>query len=211
MIARLILATNSLKIAGEIQKSLLEFGIPNPHPDLLYIDSSQKLGIEQARKIKEFFSLKPHSFKGKAVVLEDASKLTEEAQNSLLKTLEEMPGQSLFILAARSEADLLPTVLSRCQIIKVEADSQNQAATPGVEIEKLMQLDVAGRFEYIEKLKDRPQLLHELVAFFRNKMLENPQKNEFLKELLQAEEWAAQNVNIRAILEHLMLVIPARK
>lgn len=213
MIARLVISQNSTQIKQEVQKSLLLSGLSNPHPDLLYFDSSQKLGIEQARKVKQFLSLKPFSAKGKAVVLEDASKLTAEAQNSLLKTLEELSSECLFILGAKSDVNFLPTILSRCQIIKLDQPAPNQGgsgpATP--EVERLIQMGIADRFEYIEKLKDRQQFLLDLTAFFRDKMVKEPENREifeFVKNLMLAQEWAAQNVNIRAILEYLMLVMP---
>ncbi|KKQ83326.1 MAG: hypothetical protein UT04_C0033G0009 [Candidatus Daviesbacteria bacterium GW2011_GWF2_38_7] len=69
-----------------------------------------------------------------------------------------------------------------------------------------------NRFEYVEKIKNKEEFLHCLVYFFRQEMLKNAYKKpdvlQFLKELLPAEQWAKQNVNIRAILEYLMLVMP---
>ncbi len=190
----------------------MEAGVSNPHPDLLYLDSTQKLGIEQARKIKESLSLKPYSLKGKVIILEDASSLTDQAQNSLLKTLEELPKNALFIMGAASDANFLPTILSRCRIVKI--DSGATSYKPNIDIENLTEADTAGRFEYIEKLKDRPKFLSDLVIFFREKMVNNPknsQTTKFIKQLVSAQEWAAANVNTRAILEYLMLVMPREK
>lgn len=193
MIAKLIISQDPKEV---INKHMSPAGITNPHPDLLYMDAGQKLGIEQARKIKQFFSLKPYSLKGKVVILEDATKLTGDAQNSLLKTLEELTNDSLFILGADSDVNFLPTILSRCQIIR---DGTGAINTTTDEAFKLMQMDLAGKFGYIEKCKDKHKLLSELTAYLRN------------REVLQAEEWASANVNIRAILEHLMLVCPTPK
>ena len=125
--------------------------------------------------------------------MEDAAKLTGDAQNSLLKTLEELMNDSIFILGANSDANFLPTLLSRCQIIRAGTGPGDITTD---EAKRLMQMDLAGKFEYIEKCKDKHKLLNELAAHLRN------------KEVLQAEEWAAANVNIRAILEHLILVMP---
>lgn len=214
MVARLIIASSKEQILEEVTKILSEVGITNPHPDLLYLDPSQKLGIDTARKIKQTFSIKPHSLKGRTVVLEDASKLTYDAQNSLLKTLEELPANSSLILGANSTNYFLPTVLSRCQIIKLDNSPANENHIASVvvdEIEKLMTAEVADKFEYIEKLKNKPQFLLDLTVFFRAKMIEKPhskQISEYLKKLMQAQEWAGANVNIRAILEYLMLEIP---
>lgn len=203
MIARLLIGSREERI--EKIKSFLErSGLKNPHPDLFYFDSDSKLGIAEARKINDFFSLKPYSGKSRAVILEDASHLTDEAQNALLKTLEELPESALFILCANSDAAFLPTVLSRCQIIRVQGIGYRvQGYTE--DIEKLINSTVEQRFEYIEKLKDREEFFLSLLVYFHQKL---PANFKFTKELLQAEQWQKQNVNLRAILEYLMLVMP---
>lgn len=206
MIARLLISPSLDKRVEEINKILSEAGLKNPHPDLLYLSSETKLGISEARKIKEHFSFKPFQAKGRGVVLEDASTLTVEAQNALLKTLEELPETGLFILSADSDFKLLSTVLSRCQIIRLQPKGERDETTDYTkDIEKLLESTIEERFEYVEKLKDREGFLKFLPFFFHKNLVSH---KDFLKELLQAEEWANQNVNIRAILEYLMLVMP---
>lgn len=210
MIARLLISPSVKTGIEEIEKSLDSAQISHNHPDLLYFKAGEKLGIEQARKIKEHFSLKPYSAKGRVVVLEDASLITVEAQNALLKTLEEPPPDAILILAAPSDANFLPTILSRCQIIRLQASGNREQKTE--DIEKLLTSSIEDRFEYIEKLKDKDDFLHSLVNYFHEDLNVHPggANIKFIKELLQAEQWAKQNVNIRAILEYLMLVIPSK-
>ncbi len=203
MIARLLIGSQENR-SEKIQSFLEEAGLKNPHPDLLYFPADSKLGISEARKIKEHFSLKPYSSKSRAVVLEDASSLTPEAQNALLKTLEELSEHALFILCANSDAFFLPTVLSRCQIITLQPGRLQAKSNFSADIEKLLTTSIEQRFEYIEKLKDREEFFHSFVNYFHIKL---PANTEFVSELLQAEEWANQNVNIRAILEYLMLLM----
>lgn len=216
MIARLLISPSQDVRISVIKEELEKNGFTGNHPDLLYFDQGLKLGIAEARKIKVHFSLKPYSAKGRAVVLEDATTLTAEAQNALLKTIEELPKEAVFILGASSDANLLPTILSRCEIIYLEAknDDTLKYYKYHQDLEKLLGSTIEERFAYIEKLKNRDELLHFLVYTFRE-MLQAPKPRlgklaatNFLKELLQAEEWAKQNVNIRAILEYLMLVMP---
>ncbi len=210
MIARLLIGPLET-IKKEIQENLalhLRGVNVNNHPDLLYFSSDSKLGIAESRKIKEFFSLKPYSGKGRAVVLEDATSLTPEAQNALLKTLEELPKHGLFILCANSDAPFLPTVLSRCQIITLQPPRLQAKSNFSADIEKLLESNLEQRFEYIEKLKDREEFFLSLLDYFHKKL---PANSKFVKELLQAGEWQKQNVNIRAILEYLMLVMPSIK
>lgn len=203
MIARLLISSLD-KIREEIALH------PLNHPDVLYFKAGEKLGIAEARKIKQHFALKPYSLKGRVVITEDASVMTTEAQNALLKTLEEPPEEAILILGAPSDANLLPTILSRCEIViltpsKVEGEGSLANASTYQDIEKLISSGIEDRFEYIEKLKDKKEFLYALLQYFHQKL---PANLEFTKELLKAEQWAKQNVNIRGILEYLLLKMP---
>ena len=126
MIARLLISPSIERRVDEIKKIIAsrlpslpagKAGGNTNHPDVLYFETGEKLGIAEARKIKEHFSLKPYSASGRVVIIEDAGVLTPEAQNALLKTLEEPPKEAILILGAGSDANLLPTILSRCQVV----------------------------------------------------------------------------------------------
>lgn len=217
MIAKLLISPSIDKIKEEIGLHLS--GVNVNHPDVLYFEAGEKLGIGEARKIKDHFYLKPYSLKGKVVIIEDASVMTTEAQNALLKTLEEPPEEAILILGAPSDANLLPTILSRCEIHRFPTTDYR---LPTTDIEKLINSSIEERFEYIEKLKDKKDFLRSLIYFFRELLhqkitkhdaavqqnVTNSQVKDFLKELIVAEQWAKQNVNIRGILEYLMLKMP---
>ena len=89
--------------------------------DLLEISNEEtdkiSLGIEVSRQIINFLKEKPIERSAKGVIIHEAGSLTTEAQNALLKTLEEPPLTSFLILTTSKKTDLLPTVLSRCQIV----------------------------------------------------------------------------------------------
>lgn len=209
MIARLLISDDLASRKEVIEQILGDYKMPNPHPDLLYFLSDAKLGIEQSRKIKEHFSLKPYSAKGRIAVLENAGELTHEAQNALLKTIEELPENAVFILASDSDSKFLPTILSRCKVTRVKGkESRVEDAAQVQEIEKLLNSTIEERFAFVEKLKDKEGFLQALVAYFHKKL---PDNSEYVSELMQAEAWAKQNVNIRAILEYLMLEMPTVK
>ncbi len=214
MIARLLISSTHQNLLDEINKILNQAGLSNPHPDLLTFTFESKLGMPEARKIKEHFSLKPYSAKGRAVILEDATNLTPDAQNALLKTLEELPEEGIIILGASSDAKFLPTILSRCEIVILNSfqDLKEMPEQVRHDIEELLKSDIETRFEYIEKLKDRGEFLKFMVHYFHQQLPSHLTNNNtnFLKELLQAEQWAEANVNIRGILEYLMLVMPGK-
>lgn len=213
MISQLLIHPELQKREEQAVLILEKEGISRNHPNSLWLDE-EKLGIEQVRKVKEFLSLKPYQGKSQAVVILQADNLTPEAQNAFLKTLEEPPGEAVVILGVTSEEKLLSTIISRCQVINLSNSATN---TPDVlvkspkDIEKLLGSTIEERFKFIEKLEDREDFLYALTAYFHQKFTATPERctHKFLKDLLEAEKWAKQNVNIRAILEYLMLKIPS--
>ena len=93
------------------------------HPDLrcegLGVDERgerrDRVLIEQVRTVQAFLGGQALAGRGKIVIFEEAQALTEDAQNALLKTLEEPPRGSLIVLVSHNASRLLPTVRSRCQ------------------------------------------------------------------------------------------------
>lgn len=85
------------------------------HPDLLVIrPEGATIKIEQIRQLQSAFALAPYLSGRRVCIIEDAERLTAQAANSILKTLEEPQGSSLFILVASSKQQLLATIISRC-------------------------------------------------------------------------------------------------
>ncbi|HEX7633587.1 MAG TPA: AAA family ATPase [Candidatus Saccharimonadales bacterium] len=80
------------------------------------------IGIEAIRELEHFLSLKvpTRTAQNRLVIIENAHTLTTEAQNALLKTLEEPPKGTVLLLTATSEQALLPTIRSRVQKIAVK-------------------------------------------------------------------------------------------
>ncbi|GAJ09349.1 unnamed protein product, partial [marine sediment metagenome] len=74
--------------------------------------------IEQIRDLKRQTGYKLFEGKKKVWIIKEADKLTLEAANSLLKILEEPPPDTVFILISKTQERLLPTILSRCEIIR---------------------------------------------------------------------------------------------
>lgn len=88
------------------------------HPDFLLIEPDEKnrrpvVTIAQAREIRRFLALTPVIAKGKVVIVDGVERLTSEAANALLKTLEEPPGKTTLFLIAHETSRLLPTIRSR--------------------------------------------------------------------------------------------------
>ena len=88
------------------------------HPDIIYVPST--IGVEEIRdRIVETVQIKPYQGPYKIYIVEEAEKLTVQAQNVLLKTIEEPPSYVVFILLTSSTEALLPTILSRCVLLNM--------------------------------------------------------------------------------------------
>ncbi len=87
------------------------------HPDLLRLghQGERSIGIDAVRELIARVSGSAQLSGYKVVLLARAEIMTEAAANALLKTLEEPPGRTLFVLQSAESARLLPTILSRCQ------------------------------------------------------------------------------------------------
>ncbi len=79
---------------------------------------SKTIKIEAIRELQRRLSFKPYEGKKKLAIIDNAEDMTTEALNSFLKTLEEPPGETVIILITSNMHSLLPTVVSRCQVIK---------------------------------------------------------------------------------------------
>jgi DNA polymerase-3 subunit delta' len=93
------------------------------HPDFLVIEPTSEalqkhqpqIKIGQIREFRRLTSYPPFGSGWRVALIKPAEALNDEAANALLKTLEEPPERHLIVLTALGEADLLPTVVSRCQ------------------------------------------------------------------------------------------------
>ena len=101
------------------------------HPDFLLIENKDsQLSIEVVRQVERQLSFLPALSNKKVVVFEEASRLTLDAQNALLKTLEEPPEYAVIILVSQRES-LLPTILSRCLRLSFQPVSPKEIEKAG--------------------------------------------------------------------------------
>jgi len=97
------------------------------HPDLHWLEPQVRtgglgsLGIDQVRRLIQEAAWRPYEGGWKVLVIAQADRLTPEAQNSLLKLLEEPPGQAVILLTSPRPDQLLPTVRSRCHTVPLRS------------------------------------------------------------------------------------------
>jgi DNA polymerase-3 subunit gamma/tau len=84
-------------------------------PDIIEIDAASNRGIDDIRDLRERVRYAPAQLPSKVYIIDEAHQITGAAANAFLKTLEEPPAHSRFILATTDPEELLPTIVSRCQ------------------------------------------------------------------------------------------------
>jgi DNA polymerase-3 subunit delta' len=94
------------------------------HADLVIVTpEGLSIGIDEAKEVVRKAATSPGVGRWRIVIVEDADRLTEEAENTLLKTLEEPPERTVIMLCAPSAADMLATTASRCRQVPLRVPS----------------------------------------------------------------------------------------
>lgn len=194
------------------------------NPDLEILHSQTAIGIEEIRQLQTKLSLKPFAKKIKVALIVKAENLTPEAQNSLLKTLEEPPANSLIILLAPDTGWLLPTIVSRCQIITLNPKEQiflspQESADFEKTFQKIINSSLGERWQILENLEIGQDRLkaqefltkmvfltrkHLLANFLEKKETSSPTAVQYLNilaSLSQSQFFLQSNTNVRLTLE----------
>ena len=151
-------------------------------PDLIVIRSADSessiknkkdmmaIEIDQMREVQNFLSYKSYYGGYKSVIIENAERMTIEAQHCFLKSLEEPKGNTIiFLLAAKTDL-LLPTIVSRCQEIKFLPKSRCEFSTEEQKILKdflnVAESDLATKFQYAKKANLEEGELSKMLEIF---------------------------------------------
>ncbi|MEO0092301.1 MAG: hypothetical protein ABIK61_06305 [candidate division WOR-3 bacterium] len=113
------------RIFREIEENLPLYCLEQMRPN---IPANYTISIQIMRWIKQEMAYKPMVAKYRVVIIVDADKMTNEAANAFLKTLEEPQKQTLFILTTERLSYIIPTIRSRCQIIRFSPISKELIA-----------------------------------------------------------------------------------
>jgi DNA polymerase III delta' subunit len=149
------------------------------HPDLIAVEPEGRtsLGVDQARGVVSQAALSPVESPRRVFLFEDAGLMTEQAANTLLKTLEEPTAPVIFLLVAESEDDFPPTIASRCRTVhfgRVPDETLTQALVErgiGAEAARVAAMVAGGRPGLALALATRPE-----VARVRQAWLSLPQR-----------------------------------
>ncbi len=140
------------------------------YPDLSVVQADSEGGtlkVDQIRDVRRSLTLKPYIANYRVALFLRFQQANDNAANALLKTLEEAPSYAVLILTADNPEQLLPTIVSRCEVLrlrplKIEA-VQKELENRGMEIgqAKLIAHISGGRFGYALRLIENDSLLEK--------------------------------------------------
>lgn len=208
--------SRAVELVSKTLKKIVAWGDLYKNPDIKVLDipeDKKSIGIGEIREVIKYLAVKPFSGKSKFVVINDANTLTREAQNAMLKTLEEPSSSANLILLTKTLNDLLGTVVSRCKMLEVKREKHEETAETDDSYRRILQLDLGKRLDWAgetakEDREDILQLLEKWLAEARDIMVQSPStiKLTNLKQIVAAKgNIENTNVNARLALEALVV------
>lgn len=193
-------------ISSDYIKQFREFIIEDPYRDInqwyAYINEDKKQGIISVKEIENIIdNLNLKSFEGgyKVQIIWMVETMRVEAANKLLKILEEPPANTLFILIAEDDKKILPTILSRCQKITVNALENNEISdhlqnrfSLDKETADILAKRAEGDWDVACKLIKNNTLQEEFEKYFirwNRAAVMAPKKPQFLREIV---DWSLE-------------------
>lgn len=181
----------------------------NIHPDIVRVsllEDKRMILVDQIRQLRTDAYIRPNEADRKVFIIEDAHTMNSNAQNALLKVLEEGPHYLGFLLLTENSRQLLPTIRSRCEVLSLSAC--NEANIPEADEElkqtaeqlagyllagdELALVELTARMEAAKKTgKETLSVFFDLVEnSLRDRLTEQPEKVipmiEHLRRLRQA-------------------------
>lgn len=163
------------------------------HPDVMIIEPEieekkgkireKEISISQVREVLEKLKFFPYELKTKFCVIKRAQKMNAESSNALLKSLEEPSTSAVFILFADNIESLLPTIASRCAVLRFPKTSLPKWSEENREqMKNIFRQEIFERFDYIEKISKNK---NEMIAALKDWEIVMA---ESLRKLVQGNE-----------------------
>lgn len=217
----LIASENSSFIEKEIKKITLNLHV-SPF-NLIEIRPENSIGIADIRKLTKQLILMPYAGGDRVVIINSFEKATPEAGNALLKLLEEPPDHTYIILTCGNLNKLLPTIISRCQIISDRNKKTEDIFTNGNTKKILLQILTSSPGERIMLSQKTATTREEAIDLLNNllltleELLYKPDKEislapkqiaQLLTKISTAKNYLEKYINFKATLDVLFLGFP---
>lgn len=211
---------NLRKFVGNLLKKDISLEELEMNPDIHNLEITEKLsiGIEEGKKLQKEMMYKPFQEKKQIAIIHDSQKLTHEAQNSLLKSLEESSDDTVYVLHVDNEKNLLPTIRSRSRIVYTQHEESGDVG----DLTDIFEKDIVTQFSQIEKASENRdealtfinsvenEIKRKFETEIKNGNIDKSRKNlEALKIVQNAREKIAGNCNRRLTLEAMMVQLGA--
>lgn len=172
------------------------------HADLMQVVPENSIGIEEIRQIHQFANHPPILGDKKTIIINQAEKLTIEAQNALLKILEEPPRYVQLILVTTNPHHFLDTVISRCQIVRsISPVIPKTQQTKSDQLTTLIQSSPVSRLPLIpaatKSMEAAIDYCDVLLTQARSAFFTNPTESNLsnFKSLYECRQQLAKNAN----------------
>jgi replication-associated recombination protein RarA len=203
----LIISSDRSLIEQKITDILAEFEhkFTANNPDLFFIDETSGWGIEEVRKIKNFLAQKPFNHSSKFVLVFDSQELNHQAQNALLKTLEEPGPNNFLILTTNKPSSLLSTIISRCHRIKIK--STKKATSTLLKISGNLSKDLSASESLSKNKEEVLPLLEDQLKLYQSELLKDPnrQTQKTIEKIIKAIQMIRANVDPKSALDYFFL------
>ena len=190
-------------------KSKIKSLIPKKSAPPITLDgSTESIKISQVRKLQQQISLTTGG-KTQPVIIKQAQNLTLPAQQALLKTLEEPPKDHLIILTTSTANQLLPTVLSRGQLIYTNNKESSSSHPDSLDLFKTIAKNPPGKLvslaEKLSKQKSN-QTLNQALGTLRFHLKKQPtqSRGQAIQLVDQSLKDLDNNINSRLVIEYLL-------
>lgn len=197
--------------ASEFAKSLKisNFDIIKIEPEIQNKERKGEIKISVVRELIRAINLTPGHGEKKIAIVKNADKLNIQAANTLLKTLEEPPENTIIILLS-SDLKLLPTIISRCQIIRFPDRISDEDPSIIENLDLIKKEDLKKIFAVANRLSEEENLenfLDSILVTLRKNLSEKSEVT--VVEKMKAVFEAKRNINItnnrRLVLENLFI------
>lgn len=190
----------------------------NSHPDIKTVEvtgKSKSIKIDDIRKIREDAYIISNEGSDKFYIIKDADFMTVQAQNALIKILEEPPKNVIFLLICTSCGNLISTIRSRAHIFKIKNISEDEESNISVLAKKIVKASLCGEsdkiLEYMSGVgSDRKEfkllmenIIERFIEFFKSENIDKKLADGLilrLDKLMELANLVDKNVNMNLLM-----------
>jgi len=204
----LIISRSPGLIVGYLELFLPQIGhkkVTN-NPDIFIIDQASGWGIDVIRRTKTFLSRSPSSHSTKLVLIYQSENLNPESQNALLKTIEEPGPTNFFLLFTSRPSTLIPTIISRCQVVKI-GQAAISITTKKLLLSQSLTASLSLSSEIAQSSQSVPEFLRHQLTLFHQELIVSPRlsTHNTITKIITALKMINSNVDPQSALDYLLL------